>query len=380
MLNKLINSKSDYSTEKSKVLDSQAFTSQLNSFFEQGIEDVNDYLKYSSRFTVEKQRRFLVTFQRLLSTLQPVKAIYLMREVATGVELEVLNDINNSLQSGGKISDGCDKWFSSFVVQGLALGEQNNSLKEAVAAAIENMAFSGTSLFSTFVRILYPVVLTFSGMGLISYLGSSLLPLLLNKLSKLKEVPFEMTLFKSIAFFYDNILLYVFMFLFVSFMGLYFYLKNGVGERRSNLDQYFPFYEYRQIKSILFMRMFAMLKKYKMSDLAILSSLAKNEKDLYMLSHINKMIKGIQSGHSMGVAIDTGLINRADILTLKVLTESQEGMFVEAMEGTIKGAVEAIKYRLEFIANVVRYFFMATGFVILGDMAIVVFSVEKYIK
>lgn len=354
--------------------------SSFKIFLGQIADSTVHYWKYSRKFPVAKQKRFLITFERLLNSLNPVKAIFLMREVATGVELEVLNDINESLQRGGKISDGFENWFGDFVVQGLRLGEENNSLKQAVRAAIDNMSLSGLEIFSPFSKAVYPIVLTFSGLSLSSYLGSRLLPLISKKLAKYNEIPFEITVFKALTYFNDHILSYLLIAFFSIIVGLVFYFKNGVGERRDKLDSYFPFYEYRQIKSIFFMRMFSMLKKYKMADLAILSSIAKREKDLYMLHHTNKMINGIKDGLVIGKAIDTGLINKADILTLKVLSESQEGMFVDAMEGTIEGTVEAIKLRFEIIANVLKYVFMTIGFIILADMGTVIFSIDKYVK
>jgi len=354
------------------------------------LASLNDYLSETKseidrlirryQFDKKEQLKFLTTFERLLRRLNATKAIGHMAKSSHGMHKRVCDDVAESIQAGGTIADGLEPWFDPVVVQGIRIGEERDVLLDSVKVSIATQKLSAGNIFSAVSSLAYPAII-FVVCGVVAlFLKARLFPLIEDKVAKMGSVPMEVFVIQALSSFWSFWVIPTTIVLFGFIIIVIHHLNNSTDDGRSERDQLPIFYEFRQLKVIFFLRMFSMLKKYNMTDLAALNSLDSLQRNRYLGWHIGNMKDAIQDGNSLAIAIDTGLINKDDVLTLMILADdADKDGFCEAIDTTIEGVIENVKFRIAALTSVTRYIlFIFSGYLV-TQLVTFVLSIDKYL-
>lgn len=354
----------------------EQFISELVSGFGNLISRLNRRMKFSSK----EQLKFLTNLERLLRKLNATKAVRHMANCTSGIHKQICEEIEDSIREGGGVADGIAPWFDPVVVQGIRIGEQRDALHDAVKVSIENQKLSSGNIFSALMGLAYPGLI-FIVCGIVAiFLKAQLFPLMEKKLNAMSSLPTEIVVVQSLASFWTfwiyptTLILMVLIALFIS------HLNNAVDSGRLDRDSWPLFFEYRQFKVIFFLRMFSMLKKYKITDINALNSISDLQSNPYLGWHLASMIDSIRDGESLGNSLDTGLINKNDVATLIILADGTDvDALCEAIDTTLEGVIDNLKRRISIIVTIAKNILL----ILIGYLAIqlitFVLSIEKYL-
>lgn len=356
--------------------------SQNTKDFSFSFDTINSIIERTNNkliFDHKQQKKFLITFERLLRRTTETNAISHMAEISTGPFQRVCLEIKASLKEGGTISDGMSNWFDPIVVQGVRIGEESNGLHDAVKASIASHDLGVSYFLRAFSSLVYPLItLIASGLAFV-FLGNKLLPLIQGKLAKMASIPMDAQVVLAVNEFFTLWLFPSLVFIVVLFFLVANILSNNTSEVRLSLDSRPIFYEYRQMKALFFLRMFSLLKKYNLEDVVALQTILQTQKNGYLRWHLREMLNAMKEGQSLSIAIDTGLINKNDVMTLKFLADdSGKDDFCDVIDTTVEGIVNEMKSHFELIASTIKNVMLVVIGFLLYFLMTFVMTIDKY--
>lgn len=342
----------------------------------------NSYLNIQTewsriQFDKKEQIRLLVSLERLTRYKSLSDAISHMIETSEGIVVDVLLDMQQSAKEGNAYMSKAEKWFPLDIAASLKLGETKN-INYTLKTSAELMQGVSGNVFSSFTLLIYPMVILTSVFALCSFVDHKILKLLEAKINKLSEVPQDIVIVKigsSFVGFAGILTAIVFFSLFVFFK---IQLSNHVGKNRFKLEKMPIFSEFRQLTAIRFLKMYSNLLKQGLVNYDILMTIYEASNSKYLQYHIEKIIPIIQRGGKITQAFNTGLIDRRDLATMKVLFGTQGDGYQEAVDVACLEATDRLSRKMTRISYFLVIFIGGVG-AFFGLPAIsVIMSIDQF--
>lgn len=311
------------------------------------------------RFSTKLQLAFLEDLYLLINDGIPAnKAVEMMSEVTTGLNREVALSIAQKIAQGQPLAEGMREWFSMNIVEIVRVGEAGGALAQTMKSAINMLSQQGIAISAFIGAMAYPLMVTVMACIVIIYLNNSILSQfrLIKPMEQWPEAGVRLVHFANlIQAWWWSVIVAVVIFLIV-FRRL---LTTYTGEIRSILDTFPPFSLYRRLIAARFLETLGLL----VANGVVFKSAIKvmqYQANTYLLSHLVKMEHLLSMGRgNIADVLDTGLIDQADLMRLRVMAEVkgfEHGLIRMGIRGT-----EQSTNTLKFISRILGGLFLIVG-------------------
>lgn len=273
------------------------------------------------RFGNKAQLAFLEDFYVLVNDGIPAnRAIDMMTEVTTGITREVALSIADKISQGKPLADGMKEWFAPNIVEIIRVGEEGGALNETIRSAINTMGQRSSTLNALIGAIAYPLLVIFMACIIIIYLNNSVFVQFRN-IKPIEEWPPAGQQLVAIANVIQHWWWVVVILIGLLFIFFRITLSNYIGEFRTLLDRFPPFNLYRRIVAARLMETMGLL----VANGVVFKNairVMQYQANPYMGYHLMMMehLLGTGKGNVADV-LNTGLIDDADIMRLRVMAE-----------------------------------------------------------
>jgi type II secretory pathway component PulF len=310
-------------------------------------------------FGNKKQLAFLEDLYLLINDGIPAnRAIEMMSQVSTGVTRDVAFSLSQKIAEGQPLADGMREWFSLNVVEIIRVGESGGALAQTIKSAINMLSQQGVAKGAFVAALLYPLLVITIACILILYLDTVVFAQF--RLIKPEESwPPEGQRLVSVA----STIRYFWFIIIIGVIALAIILKQlmdkYVGGLRPILDRYPPFSFYRQLVAARILETLGLLVANGVVFKSAISVM-QTQANPYMLSHLSKMEQQLGMGKTnIADVLDTGLINDADLMRLRVMAEVK-GFEHGLIRMGVRGA-EQVTSTMKTIAKVFGGVLLAIG-------------------
>jgi len=290
------------------------------------VKQLTEELKYRWArflFTRAKQQAFLEDLSSLVQEgVTAPQAIATIAKISTGISKEVAHSIAASYAEGKRLAEGMEKWFPFHIVDLIRTGEDGGTLNSAMIASSKSLSEQASILSSLASSITYPIIVLILGSGVAVFLKHSIFSNFLT-MKPLEEWPENGQIFMHLAAFIQNWWWSIIILVVLFNIGLNQALKNFVGDSRHMFDKIFPFNVYREVVASYFMGIMGLLLANGITFKDALT-LIQRKTTRYLAWHIYIMQFRLSGGReNIADVLDTGLIDHADILRLKVISKGK---------------------------------------------------------
>jgi len=330
----------------------------------------------------DTQLEFLKKLSRLCDHMSPSNAVNHLAKTQTGIQLELLHDLQANIKAGRLISDGLANWLDPMIVEGISIGESKGAFKAALKNAIESMGLSKEKIFRSIfnIRLMYTFFIFIFAVYATYFVNNNILELdiIKSSLAKMPELPSDIKLIQNTAYFIDNLLLPCLILVASIIAFLWYSVVTYLGEYRSKLDSLPIFYEYRILSAISFLSGFNLLKTFNLEDVRALGLIKEKTNSEYIRMHVGMAIDRFRSGNPLSESLNTGLFNKNDALTISALLGT-DSSFDEVSKSIIEDMADSLKRRFTKI-NLILVILLMLGIVsFMIPVVSVVMGVDQYV-
>ncbi len=297
-----------------------------------GMAKEKEIKKASTGFSLDKllfrgadQQSFLEDLATLVEDGVPAnKAIDVLEKVLEGPAKKVAESISRSLAHGQSFSDGMVGWFPHYVVELVRIGEQGGTLVHNIRVAAEALGQESEVLSSLASELTYPIVVLAFACGIIMNFNSK--GGILEQFAQVKPVatwPSSGQSLYNLAQILTNGWWVIILGIIGFIVLLNFILKTYIGPGRDSLDQIPLLNLYRKLTAASFMETMGLLV---LNGVVFKQALAliSRQASVYLRFHMRLMERRLGKGEgNIADVLNTGLIDRADIIRLRAIAEAR---------------------------------------------------------
>lgn len=274
-------------------------------------------------FTKPQQQIFLEDLSTLIEDGVPAnQAIETIAGIARGTVKLVANNILIKIAEGKLIADGMQGWFSQPIVEIVRAGEEGGTLAENMLAASRSLARQVKGFSSIIGSILYPLSVVIMGLIVAVFVKHSVF-VNFAQIKPISQWPANGQTLLAVATFFENWWWIVILTIIALFALIARLMSEMSGPARKSMDKIPIFSLYRDLTAAQFMEVLGLLITNGIilkRALAIIRAKANH----YLAWHIYQMELRLSGGRdNIAEVIDTGLINDADILRLRVIAKGK---------------------------------------------------------
>ncbi len=270
-------------------------------------------------FNQHAQRKFLAD---LIGLLDEGVVLHLALETLSvinkGLNKEVAYSLYLKIQRGGLLADGMRNWFPRYLVELVRLGEQNGCLVECLKNAHDNLKKTYRYFFTVINGLIYPGIIFCTEIWILVFFKKSIIHVIYTGNFQSYWFINQQNIKKFVGFFQHWWWVFPILTILI-LITIYKMLTDYIGEGRKIIDKLPLLSFYRQHTALRFMEI---LGFFIANGMALKQALKimQHDANSYLASHILMMEYRLGGGKNNIVdIIDTGLINKVDILRLRVL-------------------------------------------------------------
>lgn len=326
----------------------------LNSYITSFIQSIKH-----ARFTTKLQLAFLEDLYLLINDGIPAnKAVEMMSEVTTGLNREVALSIAQKIAQGQPLAEGMREWFSMNVVEIIRVGESGGALAQTMKSAINMLSQQGVAIGAFVGALAYPLLVIAIACIVILYLNNSVFVQFryIKPMDQWPEAGLRLVNAANIIQSWWWIVILAVVGGLIAFRRI---LTSYTGELRLLVDNMPPFSIYRRLVAARFLETLGLL----VANGVVFKSAIKvmqYQANPYLLSHLVKMEHLLSTGRgNIADVLDTGLIDYADLMRLRVMAEVkgfEHGLVRMGVRGT-----EQATTTLKFISKIAGGLMLIVG-------------------
>lgn len=295
-----------------------------------------------------KQAQVLEAMSRPLSVGKPmVEVAHFFAEHGSSVQRELGQSIKEAKQSGAPASEAFALWLDPVSASALRSAETGGArtLARAMGLLADEMLRETAGLSSVVKKWLHPGVYVLITSILIVVMAVKVAPLIASIQSGDSD---EIAMLLSMANFYTGAFWLCLLALMAIALCIVYYLRNGIGDFRDQLDRTGITAGYRRKLGASLLRSFALLKQIGVPAHRIFKSLSQSGSRYYRW-HLHRMRDRLSEGQAQDVfALDTGLFDSEQmaLITLYASGSSREELseaLMKAADDIAKRSVEKLK-------------------------------------
>jgi len=274
-------------------------------------------------FTRQQQQAYLEDLSALIEDGVPARqAVQTIAEIATGTMETVSHSILQKIAEGKPIADGMQTWFPQPVIEIIRAGEEGGTLVNNMTAAAHALGRQ-TAGFSAFIAAtLYPLAVIIMGLIVSIFIKNSVFANFAS-IKPLDQWPENGQILYFVASFVQYWWWAILMIIIAIIFGMLRLLQELTGDSRQLIDSIPILSLYREITAARFMEILGLL----ISNGIVLKkalSIMRARAHTYLAWHIYLMEFRLSGGReNIADVLDTGIINKADILRLKVIAKGK---------------------------------------------------------
>lgn len=311
------------------------------------------------QFGNKAQLAFLEDLYLLINDGIPAnRAVEMMGQVTTGLTQEVAVSLSQKIAEGQPLAEGMREWFAMNVVEIIRVGEAGGALGQTMKSAINTLSQRGVAIGSFVGAISYPIMVITMACLVIIYLNNSVF-VQFRAIKPIEQWPSSGKQLIAVAVLIQEwwwmVILGIFLIIFI-FRWL---MTNYVGELRPTLDKIPPFSFYSRFAAARLLETLGLL----VANGVVFKSAIKvmqYQANPYLHSHLVMMEHLLSMGKTnIADVLDTGLVNSADLMRLRVMAEVkgfEHGLIRMGVRGT-----EQATATVKFISRVIGGLLLAVG-------------------
>ncbi|MCS4309512.1 type II secretory pathway component PulF [Rheinheimera pacifica] len=254
----------------------------------------------------------------------------------SATEQKIGASIINQLNDGKTFSAGIKKWLDRLAWESLAAGEVTGDLKTGVENALQTLEVRNATGGVLVKALLKPILGLLAVFAVAGFISGSVIPWL-QKMIRVKTESAWTSMAKNFGFFVQDWGLYILCGAILFGVAVAVSLPIMTGRFRLSVDNFPVYRQYRLIQASAMLRSLGNLTLAKIPLVDSILSLQVNATP-YLADHLNKMRVTLEGGKkNLGVIMDTGLVNPAELRTLHLLGE------IGGVSETLMGAAEIHK-------------------------------------
>jgi type II secretory pathway component PulF len=274
-------------------------------------------------FTVRHQQAFLEDAANLIDDgISANQAIEMVSQIATGLTLQMVDDLLLAISEGRQFADGMDGWFAPHIIEMVRAGERAGTLTRAMHAAARSLAYKSDALKSLINSLAYPMLVVSLAVGVCIYVNNSILTDF-KRFLPLERWPDSARFLVHFATFMQTWWWAVLCACFAVILLVASFLHYYVGNLRQAIDKLPGLSLYKQIVAARFLETLGMMLANGLVFKHALSIL-QDRASPYLSAHLLLMEYRLSYGKdNIGEVIDTGLIHPSDVTRLQVVAKSK---------------------------------------------------------
>lgn len=273
------------------------------------------------QFGAKAQLAFLEDLYVLIKDgIPPNRAVEMMAQVTTGISRNVADSIGQKISEGQALAEGMREWFAPNVIEIIRVGEEGGALAETMRSAVNTLTASSSTWSAFFAAIFYPIMVISLACGIIVYLNGSVFDQF-KALKPMDQWPDAGKQLVVIAEIIQGWWWLVLLFVGATIFILRKFMDNYTGDVRGVLDRIFPFSLYRRFAAARLMETLGLLV---VNGVVFKNAIKvmQYQANPYVASHLVLMEQQLSMGKgNIADVLNTGLIDQADILRLRVMAE-----------------------------------------------------------
>ncbi len=323
------------------------------------------------------QQSFLEDLATLVEDGVPApKAIVVLEKVMEGASKMVAKNISRALAEGKSFSDGMVGWFPHYVVELVRIGEQGGTMVHNIRVAAEALGQQSEVLATVLSTLTYPLIVLVFACGIIVNFNSK--GGLLDQFALVKPVaqwPGSGQNLYLLAQMLTNGWWIIILGIIGFIILLNFILKTYIGPGRELLDQIPLLNLYRKLTAANFMETMGLLVLNGVVFKQALS-LIRGQASIYLRFHMRLMERRLGKGEgNIADVLDTGLINKSDIIRLRAIAEAKGFEHALVRQGKQANA-KGLKV-LKKASNILGMLLLCLSAVVAGLMVMGTYSISQ---
>ena len=274
-------------------------------------------------FTRKEQQAFLEDVSSLVEDGVSINsAVDTVRQIATGIQVEVCKDILQALAAGKNFADGMEGWFPLTTVEIMRAGEQGGTFVETMKSAARILTQQSNAVAGFITSITYPIAVIVGACVVMIVIKNTVFKNFAI-IKPLADWPTDGRLLYETATFIEHWWWLVLLLLVGVFVGIGMMLMRVTGEPRRVIDAIPLLALYREITAARFMETLGML----ITNGIVLKralDIMMNKASPYLAWHLYLMNFRLSGGReNIAEVVDTGLMDEADIIRLRVIAKGK---------------------------------------------------------
>lgn len=328
-------------------------------------------------FTRADKRAFLEDIGMLVEDGVPInQAVETVRDTQTGPLQQVSNTVLEKIAQGQNFADGLVNWFPHPVVEIIRAGEEGGTLPQTLLTAAKSLEQESYVMSSLLSSMLYPIAVIILGCAVAVYIRHSVF-VNFEQIKPISEWPSDGQALVAIATFLQSWWWMVI----ICLIGLGFILaltlRNLTGEPRKVLDMTPVISIYRYTNAARFMQTMGMLINNGIAVKKALSIMMRDANP-YIAWHLFVMDMRLGGGReNIADVFDTGLIQKADIVRLKVIARGKG--FEHALIRLGSHAQEMNQRKIALTGKILGGILLAVGAGFAAFMVFAIYDVGSFL-
>jgi type II secretory pathway component PulF len=324
-------------------------------------------------FSSKEKQSFLEDLATLIEDgLPATKAVAVIDEISEGATKKLTQSVLLKIGQGKNFVDGMVDWLPQAVIELIRAGEQGGTLSQNIRAAAETMGRQNEVIGVLISSLTYPTIVLCIGVGVLLYFGRTVLPQFetIKPISEWPEVGQQLVGLSSFIQSWWWIIL-------IGMVGgvivLSRYLQTATGAARQQVDSLPIVGIYRQVVGARFMETMGLLVNNGVIFKQALKILQR-QANPYMMWHLMMMDRKLGRGESnIADVLDTGLLERSDVLRLRAIADSKGFEHALVRQGR-QSAAAAVK-SLTKICRILGAVMLAAGAGLAGLMVLGIYNI-----
>lgn len=329
------------------------------------------------QFSRAQQQAFLEDVSVLVEDGVPAnQALQTIANITTGPTKLVADSILQKIAEGKLIADGMQGWFAQPIVEIIRAGEEGGTLKENLSAAARALMQQGRGFASLINSTLYPFTVVIMALGVSVFMKHSVLTSF-EEIKPLALWPANGKLLYNVATFVESWWWVILLCAIALAFLLVRLLSELTGDTRKFLDSMPVFSLYRDVTAARFMETLGLL----ISNGIVLKralTIIRTRTTRYLAWHIFMMEFRLSGGReNIAEVIDTGLIQKSDILRLRVIAKGKG--FEHALIRLGRLAGDRTQRNIELTGKIIGFVLLGSGAAWAAFMIFTIYSVGSFI-
>lgn len=328
-------------------------------------------------FSRVQQRAFLEDLSSLVEEGVPAsQAVQTIDQIVTGSLKMVSESILRSISAGEPIAEGMRGWFSNPIVEIIRAGEVGGVLAKTLRAAAESLGEKQSNLSTVLASLAYPLAVVVMGLVVAVFIKHSIFV----NFADIKPVstwPADGQVLYHLATFLESWWWAVLIGIGLVITFITIMLRELTGKTRRWIDGIPLLRLYRDAVAARFMQTVGLLLANGVVFKVALEMMQQSA-SRYIAWHLFHMEFRLSGGReNLAEVMDTGLINRADILRLKVIAKG--GGFEKALLHLGAHATDRKDKAITVASKVTGGVLLALGGVLAAFMVFAIYDVGSFV-